>query len=117
MAHNSQSKADQQADIATMLGNAQDGRIERAVARALNQEFGEKNDSKRFVNLARVPLICQSIETIHTDIREIKDMLKGLPGKYVSQESFDPYKQIVKGLVSLILMGFVGALISLVLKS
>lgn len=50
---------------------------------------------------------------IRRDLDEIK--LK-LDGSYVTKEEFAPIKKIVYGLVSIILVGVVGALVGLVLK-
>ena len=60
---------------------------------------------------SRILLFSQTMEYIKSDIAEIK---RKLDDKYVTKEEFETVKMIVYGLVSLILIGFVGALISLI---
>jgi len=59
----------------------------------------------------KVLLFSQTMEYIQKDIAEIK--LK-LDQKYVSKEEFSTVRNIVYGLVSLILVAFVGAIFTLV---
>lgn len=47
---------------------------------------------------------------------EVKDIKEQLTGGYVRKEEFEPIKRLVYGMVSLILIGFVGALLTLVFK-
>ena len=64
----------------------------------------------------------QSDETklavIQTDLTYIKEKLNAVDNKvssnYVSKEEFEPIKNIVYGLVSLILVAVVGALVAIV---
>lgn len=53
------------------------------------------------------------LDYIQRDIKEIKDSLKA---DYVKREEFLPVKNIVYGLVSVILVAVIGALITLVIK-
>lgn len=77
--------------------------IEEAVRNALS------TDAKRYVDVSRVPLICQSIIQIHDNIKDIKDNM-------VTRESFSPVRNLVYGLVSLFLTGIAVALLALVIK-
>ena len=61
----------------------------------------------RFVDVSRVPLICQSIVGIHDSLKEIREGM-------VTQVEFKPIKSIVFGLVGLILIAVVVALLGLV---
>lgn len=59
-------------------------------------------------------------ETFERDIRDIKQSLdkieRRLSQDYITRIEFDPIKKIVYGLVSLILVGVVGALLGLVIR-
>lgn len=61
--------------------------------------------NKRFLDLERVPLICN-------DIAEIKGMLKN---QVVTQDQFWPIRTLVYGFVGLLLTGIIGSLLYLVL--
>lgn len=56
------------------------------------------------------------IQYIKRDIAEIKQTIKESKEDYISRAEFNPIKQIVYGLVGLILTGVVGALLTLVLR-
>lgn len=86
-----------------------DKRIEDAVVRA----FSAGVDQKRFIDVSRVPLICQSINQIALDIKEIKATQATL----VTQDQFWPVKTLVYGVVALMLTSVVGALLILVINS
>lgn len=62
--------------------------------------------NKRFLDLERVPLICN-------DIAEIKGMLKS---QVVTQDQFWPIKTLVYGFVGLIFVAVIGSLLALILK-
>lgn len=47
-----------------------------ALTKALKDVFGEGVSSGRFIDVTRIPLICQSIITMHSDIEAIKDNIK-----------------------------------------
>lgn len=53
------------------------------------------------------------ITTVKEDVKEIKDILRS---NYVTQDQFGPVKQVVFGLVALILISVVGALLVLVIR-
>ena len=65
--------------------------------------------NKRFLDLERVPLICN-------DIAQIRGSLETITDKMVTQDQFWPIKTLVYGFVSVALVAVVGALIALVLK-
>lgn len=86
-----------------------DARIEQAVARAFSAGVG----NKRYIDVSRIPLICQSITSIHEDIKAIKETLDG---KIVTQEAFWPVKTLVYGITGLLLSGTIGALLMLLVN-
>lgn len=60
-----------------------------------------------------IALVNQKVDFLLKEVEEIK--LK-LEQQYVSQDQFLPVRNVVYGLVTLILVGVVGALIALVIK-
>ncbi len=58
-------------------------------------------------------LLENKIDHMTSDIKEIKDALKGT---YVTQDQFAPVKTIVYGLVGIILVSVVGALLTLIIN-
>lgn len=89
----------------------------QTLADAVTKAIGEnKEGDKRFIDIARIPLICLSITSIHTSIEEIKEMMQDMKKNFVSHDSFLPVKYITFGLVGMIMTGVVGALLTLVLR-
>lgn len=58
-------------------------------------------------------VIANDIAYIKKDIADIKDTVSK---NYITREEFDPIKKVVYGLVSLILIGVVGALMALIIN-
>lgn len=83
--------------------------IERAARQAVREELDSEMGDRRYINLERVPLICQSIIRIDQNIEELK-------ARMVTQDSFFPVRNLMYGMVGLILSGVVGALLMLVLR-
>ena len=81
------------------------------MTKALENTFNLEDSSgqKRFLDITRVPLICQSIVGIHQSLEDIKKNM-------VSQESFWPVKTIVYGGVGIILTAVMTALVYLVVN-
>lgn len=77
--------------------------IEEALRRVF--EFGQEN--QRFIDVSRVPLICQSIVQINDNVREIKENM-------VSKDRFVLVERTVYGGVTVILLAVLGALVKLV---
>lgn len=92
---------------------ANEATITQALTTALREVFGENTTSGRFVDVSRIPLICKSIIDMHDNLKEMNNKLDN---KFVTAEAFSPVKNIVYGLVTLILIAVVGALVALVLK-
>jgi len=59
-------------------------------------------------------LLESRINAMQEDIREIKDVLHA---RYVSQDQFAPVKNVVYGMVGLIMATVVGAIMALLFKS
>lgn len=76
-----------------------------AIEYAVTKAFSAGVDDKRYIDVSRIPLICQSIVGIDKKL----DLL-------VTQAEFWPVKTLVYGLVSLILSGVIGALLILVIN-
>lgn len=53
-----------------------DKKLSDAIAVALKDVFGEKENSGRFIDTSRIPLICQDIKGIHTELSGIQDNMK-----------------------------------------
>lgn len=79
--------------------------IDTKIADAVERGFKAGVDEKRYIDVTRIPLICQSIVSID-----------GKLDKLVSKEEFWPVKTLVYGITALMLSGVVGALLVLVLK-
>ena len=61
----------------------------------------------------QIAVLTNDIGYIKKTVEETKKLIED---KYVTKAEFDPIKRIVYGVVSLILIGVVGALISLVVR-
>lgn len=81
----------------------------------LNQITGSEKamldliQNKRFLDLERVPLICN-------DIAEIRKMLEEQKNTLVTQDQFWPVKTLVYGLTGMMLVSIVGALMTLIIR-
>lgn len=93
-----------------------DERTTKVVSDALRDVFGEHQSTGRFIDVARIPLICKSILDINGSMKEIKDMFTTVDKRYVNQDQFVLVKNIVYGLCGTILLGFIGTLLTLVFK-
>lgn len=60
----------------------------------------------------KVEVMLTELRIAKEDIREIKEAMKQ---EYISRQEFEPIKKIVYGLVSVILLGVIGALIKVVI--
>jgi hypothetical protein len=106
---------DTAARTAARMTENTDDRTTKMLADALREVFGENTSSNRFIDITRIPLICQSINGIHENLTELKQMMKDTDTNHVQQEEFKPVKLIAYGLVSIILLTVVGALLSLII--
>ncbi len=86
----------------------------KALATALREVFGEQEESQRFIDTKRIPLICKDISEMRGNISDIKEMFIAADKRYVNQDQFSPVQKLVYGVVALILTAVMGALIALV---
>ncbi len=84
----------------------------QSLVEALRQVFGEGQERQRFIDITRIPLICQSIIQMGDDLKEIN---KKIDSKFVTNEAFTPVKLIAYGLVSLTMLTVLGAILSSVI--
>lgn len=91
----------------------EDERIAEILAAALKDAFGEHETTGRFVDVSRIPLICQNIMGIDGSLKKINENLEK---NFVRNETFAPVKSIVYGLVALILTAVIGAILAIILK-
>lgn len=56
--------------------NFNDSKMRDVLADVLRDVFGEKENSGRFIDTSRIPLICQDIKGIHGTLDDIKDSMK-----------------------------------------
>ncbi len=84
----------------------------QSLVEALRQVFGEGQERQRFIDITRIPLICQSIIQMGDDLKE---MNKKLDEKVVTQDQFAPVKIIAYGLVTSVMLAVLGAILALVL--
>ena len=103
-----------QAKDASLLHDIKNKKI---VADALREVFGDYEQSRRFIDVSRIPLICQNINVMHENIQEIKNMIRESEKKYVTVEQFAPYRKSLNIIGAAVMLGFIGALIALVWKS
>lgn len=79
----------------------------------MNTTQDDKNNSRAIAMAGDLSRILTKIEAIEKDITEIKDTLKA---NYVTQDQFAPVKNVVYGMVTLILVAVVGAIVTLVVQ-
>ncbi len=87
--------------------------IRREMLSTLDEYFSRGVDRKKFIDVNRIPLICQDISSIHTSMKEINDKLDN---KFVTKESFWAVKMLVYGAATLILTTAFGELLKLIIK-
>lgn len=90
---------------------AREAQLASAIATAVKEAFNIEDNTgqKRFVDVSRVPLICQAIIGIQQSLTKIEENM-------VTKETFSPIRSLVYGMVGLVLTGVVGALLTLVLR-
>lgn len=101
---------------AEKLLDDREDRITKALADALRQVFGENQDARRFIDITRIPLICQSINGIYESLKDLQQMLQDSQTNFVNQDQFAPVKNVVFGLVGILMTGVVVALLSLLIN-
>jgi hypothetical protein len=96
---------------AEALQKAQEAQMLAVVTKAFEATFNitDNNGQRRFLDVTRVPLICQSIVGISQKLESIEENM-------VTKEVFWPVKVLVYGFVGLSMTAIVGALFALVIK-
>lgn len=54
--------------------------LKKALQETLIHVFGENEKSQKFIDVSRIPLICQNINAMHDNIKEIKDNMTKVDG-------------------------------------
>lgn len=71
-------------------------------------------------NESRAPTVGERLAVMQNDLSYIKDEVKGVKeqigSQYVTKAEFTPVKNVVYGLVAIILIAVVGGLLALVVK-
>lgn len=80
------------------------------IEEALKRVFAFGEERQLFIDVRRIPLICQSIVQMSDSIKNIED-------KMVPTERFELIERVVYGAVAFILLAVLGAVISLVIKN
>lgn len=100
------------AEAQQAIERSREAQMANAIATAVHDVFSLKDQDgqKRFVDISRVPLICQAILGIHQSLQDIKEDM-------VNKDQFWPVQTLVYGLVALMLSGVIGALLILALHA
>jgi septation ring formation regulator EzrA len=92
--------------------------IEKSAREVLRVLAEEGKGEKRFIDVSRIPLICQSIVNMGEDIREIKEGMKNLGELNIAMTKlsadFDPVRKIVYGIMAVLGLSVLGAILALV---
>lgn len=99
----------------------------QVLADAVSKAIKENKGDMRFIDLARIPLICLSMANMSKALDDIKNMMIANRKEsdeqhetFLTKESFnlqfEPIKTVVYGGVGVALLALTGAVISLVIK-
>ena len=91
-----------------------DRQTKDAIEDAVSNAFSAGVESKRYIDVSRVPLICQSIINISADIKDINDKLEK---NFITKTEFMPVRTVVYGFMGLVLTVVVLALLGLVIMN
>lgn len=104
------------ARTASRMTENDEHKMTRSLSEALRQVFGENQDSGRFIDVTRIPLICQNINHIHENIKEITSTMKEDREKYVTVDQFAPYRKTLNIVGGSVILALTGAVIALVIN-
>ena len=96
--------------------DALDLKAVQVLADAIDKALQHTKGDQRFIDISRIPLICLSITGIHESLKEIKEMVSAVRSEYITKDQCTPVKNVVFGLVALMLSSVVVALISMVVR-
>jgi hypothetical protein len=89
--------------------------ISAAVETAIASFFDRGVQQKKFIDVGRIPFICDDLHGVHEENKEIRkimsDMNDKLDNKYVTKEQFGPVRYLVFGAVIMILIAFFSVLV------
>ena len=80
--------------------------VDRSIAKSLKSMFGEKPEDQRFINVGRIPYICEDINSMKTDISNIHIDIKWIK---------DGFGEIKKGQSTLVTTLIVSPIIAIIL--
>jgi hypothetical protein len=89
-----------------------DSNTSDAITKAVQQAFSVEGGDRRYIDITRIPLICQSIVNIEQNLVKIDTKLDS---SFVTKNEFLPVKTLVFGFVGLILIAVVTAIVGLVI--
>lgn len=64
----------------------------------------------------QIAVMGSQVSTIKDDVKEIKNFIAALGKNYVKREEFEPVRNVVFGLVALILVSVVGGFMALIIN-
>lgn len=106
---------------AEMVEKARIAQMKAAVVDAVREIFSSNVSAGRYIDVSRIPLICQNIDGLHQVSKEtlskIKDIDEKLEKKYVTKEQFALVKNLVFGAAAIILSAVLLALVYLVVTT
>ena len=74
----------------------------------------DNKPEKKMTTATAIAVILQDIGYIKTNITEIKTLVLN---NYVTKEEFDPVKKLAYGLISVVLIGVLGAILTLIINN
>lgn len=111
------------AHIASVAKEAEHKALASTMIVLLDEYFRRGQAEKRFVDVGRIPFICDDIRGLHQEsketkesVNEIKEAFKEMRQNSVTKDDFSLIRNIVFGFISLIVTGFMGSLMFLVFK-
>lgn len=94
---------------AALVAESTNERSIEMISEALRRVFGENENTGRFIDVSRIPLICQSINGIHESLKTIEKNM-------VTQDQFWPIKTLVYGATGTTLLAVIGGILALIIK-
>jgi len=82
----------------------EDHKLQEIVSAAVKKGLAAEAESGRYIDVSRVPLICQAILGIDAKLADIKQNM-------VTQDQYWPVKTLVYGIVGILLTGLIGSVL------
>lgn len=99
---------------AEAIEKSREAQIKSAVASELESYFESRTAKGRFIDINRIPFICDDIKGIHGKLSEIGENAITKTDFALLQQKADLTNKIVFAFVGLICLGFMGAVMALV---